>query len=312
MKNFILRFLHQSPKLYRLLRSYLSQDVQSHLLAKMLINQIQGRGVLDDIQQAEFKVFSQFGDDGIIQYLINLVKLPPEERNFVEVGVEDYTEANTRFLLVNNNWSGLVVDAGREEIEFIKKEDIYWKYDLTAVCSFVTKSNINNLLDRHLRYKKIGLLSIDIDGNDYWIWEAITLIKPRIVIMEYNGLFGQEKSVSIPYQEDFSRIKAHYSTVYWGCSLKSLVELGRKKGYHFVGTNTPWISPCFVRKDSLGKVKPISLKKGFTLPKYRESRDREGRLTFVSGENRLKLIKSQPLYDFEKCKQLLIKNIYNL
>src|SRR5687767_12061230 len=78
-----------------------------------------------NIQDYEFKVFSQWGDDGIIQYLIATINLP--YKTFIEFGVQDYSESNTRFLLMNNNWRGLIMDGSSKNIEFIKRASYYWK-----------------------------------------------------------------------------------------------------------------------------------------------------------------------------------------
>jgi len=108
------------------------------------INRGQTKEILDNIQLSEFKVFSQWGDDGIIQFLIEYLKI--ETKTFIEFGVEDYKESNTRFLLINNNWRGLIMDASIPNMESVQKEDIYWKHNLIAVPVFVTKENINMLL----------------------------------------------------------------------------------------------------------------------------------------------------------------------
>src|ERR1700753_4111261 len=123
---------------------------------------------ITELEEAEFQVFSQRGEDGILQYIIS--KIPIPNRIFIEFGVEDYTESNTRFLLMNNNWSGLVIDGGKDNIKFIKSDFIYWKYDITAVHSFITKDNIDALISGYTDCRDIGLLSVDVDGNDYWIW----------------------------------------------------------------------------------------------------------------------------------------------
>src|SRR5205085_6001779 len=126
-----------------------------------------------------------FGDDGIIQYLVR--KAGIKSRVFIEFGVEDYTESNTRFLLISDNWKGLVIDGSNEYIRFIRSDDIYWRHDVTAVCSFVTVENINQTFAQHGFEGEIGLLSIDIDGNDYHVWEAIHIVNPILVVVEYNS-----------------------------------------------------------------------------------------------------------------------------
>lgn len=175
-----------------------------------------------------FCVFSQSNEDGLIQYLINHMEIP--NKTFVEFGVENYLQSNTRFLLLHNNWSGLVLDGSKENIEYVKRDLIYWIHDLEAVAAFITKDNINDLISKRGFDEEAGILSIDIDGNDYWVWEAITCIRPYIVICEFNPIFGSNTTISIPYRPDFSRDKAHSSGLYWGASLGVYVALGKKKG----------------------------------------------------------------------------------
>ena len=102
------------------------------LTAKTLINQMRLNKDYNDIPNVEFKVFSQFGEDGVIQYLINNIDI--DNKTFIEFGVENYTESNTRFLLLNDNWKGLVIDSNKEYIDFIKSDSIYWKHELTVHC----------------------------------------------------------------------------------------------------------------------------------------------------------------------------------
>lgn len=282
-------------------------DEAKILTGKSLINQIKSQGIYDDIQHTEFKVFSQFGDDGIIQYLINNVEI--ENKIFIEFGVENYVESNTRFLLINNNWKGLVIDGSQKNIDYIKKDEIYWKHDLTAVNAFIDRDNINEIILKSGLTGRIGILSIDIDGNDYWIWEAINVVDPVIVIVEYNSVFGGKNAVTIPYQPDFYRTKSHYSNLYWGCSLKALCLLAEKKGYVFVGSISVGNNAYFVRQDKLGKMKPLSFESGYVQSKYRESRDPEGRLTYISGDERLKVIEDMPVYDVETDVVIPIKEL---
>jgi hypothetical protein len=284
------------------------EDVKM-LISKVLINNLRQTKSIKKISDAEFKVFSQTGDDGIIQFLINKVRLLPDENRFVEFGVESYRESNTRFLLMNNNWKGLVMEADKDYVNSIKKWKDYWKFDLAAVGVFVTRKNINNLFDKYGFNKNIGLLSIDVDGNDYWLWEAFTLTKPVIVVIEYNSLFGSRSAVTIPYNEEFYRTKAHYSNLYWGTSLKALCNLAKSKGYVFLGSNSSGNNAYFVRKDRKGNLKEVSPESGYVESRYRESRDRDGNLTFLSGKERLNEIKNMKVYDVESNKVYQLKNI---
>jgi hypothetical protein len=262
------------------------------------------------LADSEYKVFSQWGDDGIIQHLINRIGDVPKK--FIEFGVEHYTEANTRFLIMNNNWRGLIIDGSAEHIEHIKKQHYYWRFDLTAVHSFITRDNINSIFRDNNFIGKVGLLSIDIDGNDYWVWEAIDCVDAEIVIVEYNSVFGPDLAVSIPYDEAFYRTNAHYSNLYWGASLAALVHLGNKKGFTFIGCNSNGNNAYFIRQSRNTVFPECSVKEGFVESAFRESRDRDGNLTYISGTNRLALIKDMNVVDVITGKTLPIKGLYKL
>ena len=235
------------------------------------------------IADSEFRAFSQWGEDGIIQFLIRNV--PINRKIFVEFGVQNYTESNTRFLLINNNWSGLVIDGGSEEIAYVKNDPIYWQYNLKAVNSFITKDNINQILSDNGIQGEIGLLSVDIDGNDYWVWQAIDCINPAIVVSEYNFRFGANKAVTVPYDASFVRSKAHYSNIYYGASLKALCILADRKGYALVGCNSAGNNAFFVRKDlKPDAINEITVEEGYVRGQFRESRDEKGNLLYLSLE----------------------------
>lgn len=258
----------------------------------------------------EFQVHSQWGEDGLIQYLIRKVNV--EAPVFVEFGVENYREANTRFLLERNNWSGLVIDGSEKNINDIKQDEIYWKYNLKAECAFIDKDNINELIRKNGIKGDVGLLSVDIDGNDYWVWQSIDVISPRIVICEYNSCFGSEKSVTVPYDPTFFRTDVHYSNLYWGASISAFADLARSKGYSLIGSNIAGNNLFFVRDDVMGSLEAVSPQQAHTISQFRESRDGEGRLSFLSYEHRLAEIKEMPLIDLNTNEQKTIKDIYEL
>src|SRR3989442_3891672 len=208
-------------------------DDAKTLGAKSLIRSMREEGIVDDLNRVEFKVFSQFGEDGIIQYLIRNVDTAQE--NFIEFGSWDYSEANTRLWVINDGWSGLLIDGSASNVEHIKRDSIYWQHDLKAVSAFITRNNINDLIRENGFEGEIGILSIDIDGVDYWVWERISVVRPVIVIVEYNSIFGFRQPVVVPYDSKFYRYDAHYSGLYWGASLNSLCCLGERKGYAVVG-----------------------------------------------------------------------------
>lgn len=247
------------------------------------------------IQDAEFKVFSQWGDDGIIQYLVNYLDI--KNKTFIEFGVEDYKEANTRFLLINDNWSGLIMDGSNSNIEKIKKDDLFWKYDLKAKTAFITVENINQLIEEEGISGEIGLMHIDIDGNDYWVWKALEAVDPVIMIVEYNSVFGSDRAITIPYKADFIWTKAHYSNLYFGASIPAFYDLAKEKGYDFVGCNSAGNNAYFVKKNSLKDLKSLTVEEGYVESKFRQSRDKNGNLNYLNRDERLDMLKGLPVYN---------------
>ena len=251
-----------------------------------------------ELQDNEFQVFSQWGEDGIIQMLLRHIEIP--NKIFIEFGVENYTESNTRFLLINDNWAGLVIDGSPENISYIKQDSIYWQRNLKAVQAFIDQDNINKIIAENGIKGEIGILSIDIDGNDYWVWQAIDVVAPAIVIIEYNSRFGKDKAVTIPYDPSFVRSEAHYSMLYAGASLKALYNLGKAKGYSFVGCNSVGNNAFFVRQDlKPTAIKELTVAEGYIASQFRESRDEKGNLSYLSWDEGNKILSSLPLVDLE-------------
>jgi hypothetical protein len=275
------------------------------LQAKQLMNSWQPK----TLNQAEFQVFSQWGDDGIIQYLLDIICVSNQQ--FIEFGVETYTESNTRFLLMNDNWSGFVIDGSSDNIQHIQKDRISWRYDLQSLCAFITKENINQLMDASGFGNRIGLLSVDIDGNDYWIWQTIDSLESDIVIVEYNAVFGHEQPVSIPYDPRFRRSKAHSSNLFWGASLAALEHLGKQKGYRLVGTNTSGNNAYFVNEDLDCPLKTLTSSEAFHDSKFRESRDEDGNLSFLRGRERLEVIGDCEVVNIKTMKTHKIRDVIN-
>jgi hypothetical protein len=297
--------------LYKKCYQKANYDVQKSLLlnAKLLINQNNQKQFVKSLDEVEFQVFSQRGEDGIIQYIINKIEIP--NKIFVEFGVETYTESNTRFLLFNNNWSGLAIDGCKNNVDFIKKDIVYWKYDLVAINSFITKDNINNLISEYTKKQDIGLLSVDIDGNDYWIWESIDCINPRVVVCEYNSAFGNARKVTVPYKSDFIRSKEHHSELYFGASLAAFCDLAEKKGYDFIGTSSAGVNAYFVRKDLSQPFLKYTSVTGFNESANRDSKNEKGELLFLRHNERLNAIKDLTVFDLDKKQNIKIKELIN-
>lgn len=265
--------------------------LQGRLAARI----IDDEGPVRNLSEVEFRVFSQWGEDGIIEWLISRVDVP--NHRFVEFGVENFREANCRFLLQNRNWKGLVFDGNEEYIAGLRDERLYWMYDITAQAAFVTAENINDLITRAGFAGPLGLLSIDIDGNDYWVWKAIDVVDPAIVVCEYNPILGDMRAIAVPYSPSFNRFDGHPSGLHFGASIAALEHLAEQKGYAFVGTNSNGINAFFVKKslaapilETLGEVRAFC-------SRHRDSRDEEARLSFTGGRERFDLIRDCPVVD---------------
>jgi hypothetical protein len=243
---------------------------------------------IKDFSEVEFRVFSQWGDDGIIEWLVSQVNVP--NTHFVEFGVENFHEANCHFLLVNRNWKGLVLDGNQKHMSDLRSERIYWMFDLTAKAAFVTAENIDTLITDAGFSGPLGILSIDIDGNDYWIWKSIRSVDPAIIICEYNPILGDRYPISVPYNPGFTRFGAHHSGLYFGCSIEAIRQLAVTRGYTFVGTNSNGINAFFVRNDLAAPVL-AKLETARAFPsRHRDSRNLQGELSFTGGLARLGLI----------------------
>jgi hypothetical protein len=291
------KYLNLIPEVHQTLYN----DRKSH---KVNLGQIQARlnsqlPEVKDLTQVEFQVFSQWGDDGIIQYLVDKIDIP--NKVFIEFGVENYRESNTRFLLINNAYSGLVIDGNKESVDFIKNDELSWSYDLHAVHSFITKDNINKLIQDFLNkgyHREIAILSVDIDGNDYWIWDEINVVDPIIVIAEYNAVYGATNKWTIPYKADFQGVSEHKSRYYWGASLNAFCHLANKKGYSFIGCNSNGNNAYFVRNDKSGAFKAKTSGEGFIDASFRLYADEAGEKH--GGSKSISLLKGMQIFDIDK------------
>jgi hypothetical protein len=256
----------------------------------------------------EFKVFSQWGEDGIIQYLVNNIDI--KQRTFIEFGVEDFYESNCRFLMMKDQWQGFVIDGSSANIAQLRDSYYYWQYQLNSKAAFITRENIAKLLDESGFEKDLGLLSVDIDGVDYHVLEALHDWRPDILIVEYNDAFGWQRPISVPYDPAFVRRQKHYSNQYWGANLPAFCCLAGKRGYALVGTNSVGSNAFFVRRELLNnavrEVELISCQREAT---FRDSRDEAGRLTFLAGRARAHAMSVMPVIDVSSGETIKVSDL---
>jgi hypothetical protein len=201
------------------------------------------------INRYELKVCSQSGEDGIIAEIFR--RVGTSNRYFVEFGSSDGIENNTA-LLLRQGWSGLWIDGdtaavGRARALFASE---IADGRLTVLEAFITAENIEDLFRQGKVPEEFDLVSIDIDRNDYYVWEKITRFRPRVAVVEYNSGIPPTMSWVVPYDPKGYGLN-QFGTGN-GASLKALEELGAKKGYNLVGCNLCGVNSFFVRKDLVG------------------------------------------------------------
>jgi hypothetical protein len=212
-----------------------------------------------------FKVYSQHDEDGIIQEIFR--RIGTSKQTFVEFGVETGVECNTAKLLIEG-WRGLWIEANAQACKSISSTFEMFLQDrrLTLKQSLVTAENINTLIRSAGVDGKIDLLSIDIDFNDYWVWKAIEIVKPRVVVIEYNAGLRPPLSLTVPYRPNH----AGGGTNFFGASLEALVRLGRIKGYRVVGCNISGSNAFFVREDLCADhfIEPATAEEHYEPPRH--------------------------------------------
>jgi len=198
------------------------------------------------LNRYEFKVFSQAGEDGIISEIFN--RIGTTNKFFVEFGVGNGLENNSAYLLVKG-WQGYWIEGSDRFCQSIRQsfEDLIANQQLTLKNTFITGENIEDLFRKGNVPTELDLLSIDIDGNDYWVWQAITNYRPRVVILEYNAIYPPESSWVMQYNPSHQwKYNSHM-----GSSLKALEKLGHQKGYKLVACSFSGVNAFFVREDLL-------------------------------------------------------------
>jgi hypothetical protein len=255
--------------------------------------------VVTSINDAEVSVFSQWGEDGILDLLCESLGLT--RPRCLEIGVGDYREANTRLLVELRGSPAVVVDADPHLRQRLLKQEIAWRGTVVPVQALVTRDNVAELCLREELGGPPDIVSLDIDGMDYWVLEALPLTGCSVVVAEYNGLLGHVRAVSVPYMPDFDRYIAHYSGVYYGASLGAFVHLLGQRGFTFVGATSSRVNAFFVRNEFTARLPfrppPTDNLHLFTERNVRDARDRRGALTFGDLASQRRAISNLPVID---------------
>jgi len=229
------------------------------------------KGETLSLNETGYRVFSQFEEDGKLLFIFSVIGM--SNKTFVEIGSDDGVNSNSANLYFNFAWHGLFIDGNPKSIKrgkkFFNKHPHPWYYKPKFVCDKVTRENVNELIEGAGYLGEIGLLSIDIDGNDYWVWDAITVIDPQVVIIETHNEFGMNNIV-VPYDPDYVYPGKH--PVYHGASPVAMNRLANKKGYRLVGANELGFNFIFVRNGLADKELPeVTVESVLSHPSVKEA-----------------------------------------
>lgn len=232
------------------------------------------------LNRHEAKIYSQAGEDGIVLEIFR--RVGTTNCFFVEFGIGNGSENNTVYLLRHENWSGTWMDGNENSIRGVRErfsKEIDDKR-LTASQQFITPENIEDLFRSHDVPAEFDLLSLDIDGNDYWVWKAIKNFSPRVVVVEYNAIFPPGSIAVMEYEPRYShRFGAPWETSsHWGASLSAWKILGEEKGYRLVGCNIDGVDAFFVRADLVGEkfLSPFTAETHYERPMYASQWSKHG------------------------------------
>ncbi len=274
------------------------REIQMRLGQSSILASRAASPTFKNLWDAEVKVFSQWGEDGILDYLVS--RLGIHKPKVLEVGAGNFDECNSRFLAENLNASVVAVDGRKDLLQSIETSDLNWKNHILGIETWVTPENINDLIFQGKEFMGgIDIFSLDLDGNDYWILEKANLVNVKIVVIEYNPLLGSTHAVTVPREDSFDRTSKHESWLYYGASLLAFVGELQKKGFTFVGTNRVGNNAFFVSSGdaSLIPFHPNPSEAHFHDWRIRESRNSGGNLNFLTGPARHSAMGNMPLLD---------------
>ena len=199
------------------------------------------------LERYGYKVYSQNDEDGIIQEIFR--RIGTTDKRFIEFGVQNGLECNSHYLL-HKGWSGLFIEGSAKYVREIQNRfrPVIKTGQLKVKNAFITRDNINELFTSEGFSGEIDLLSIDIDGNDYYVWQAVKAVNPRVVVIEYNGKFPPD----LEWKQAYNSKHIWDGSDWQGASLKAYELLGRELGYQLVGTNFNGVNAFFVRQDLAG------------------------------------------------------------
>lgn len=230
-----------------LLKSQTDQKVSQLLLQQQYRSAFRETGKGLDLRAVGFRQYSQFEEDGILLYLFSIIE--PRNRRCLELCAGDGIECNTANLIVNHGWWGWMFDGDEHRIakgrSFYQEHKDTFLHPPSLTHAWITAENVNQVVTDAGLVGPIDLLSLDVDGNDYWIWKALDVVEPTVIVCEVQNIIPAVLAITVPYDPQFTMGTA--ANDFRGASLAAMVSLGRAKGYRLVGTHRYGFNAFFVK-----------------------------------------------------------------
>jgi len=249
---------------------------QSSILASRL-----SYGNVKYLVDTEVKIFSQWGEDGILDFLC--AKLEIDRPRIIEIGVGDFSECNSRYLIYSRSASVVAVDIDEKLSSSLAIRHAAWRTSLTPLIYEANSDNARSLISKSREIlDEIDILIIDIDGIDFWVLRELNLEEVKVIVVEYNSFFGSSASVSVPNFENFNRYKYHHSGAYYGASLGAFHNFLSQSGYTFLGVNRQCTNAFFVNTEFRNLFNELRIPplKNCALKTVRDLRGEKGEMTY--------------------------------
>jgi len=275
--------------MFKILTKYLLSDLRREIKNRQRIIIALSKGAammsarnidLTKPETWEFSGFSQNGEDGILDVLRK--QLLQSNRYFIEIGAADGIENNSGWLVMAEKYNGIMIEGDPKLVKRASQLVVNYSIGVECLNMFITRENVHELKSLAFHHDP-DIFSLDIDGNDYYIAQAILDggFRPKIFVVEYNSVYGPDRNLTIEYKDDFVFTKAHPTHLYYGVSIAGWRNFFESRGYRFVtvdrnGVNAFFVDPTAFNPDFLDNIKGLAFAENrYQLRKFRMPSDKQ-------------------------------------
>lgn len=256
---------------------------------------------LSDIRQAEVRVFSQNGEDGILDFIFEKLRLV--KPSILEIGVGDFSECNSKFANFFRGSGVYLVDSNEGLGQL---NDRYRSRRINSQFFFeqiwIDAANAKEVFSRaKAKLGTIDVLSIDIDGNDFWVLQQIPLDDLQVIVVEYNPSLSDSGPITVVYDANFDRTTKHYSWKYYGATLEAFQNFLQGKGFHLIGATSQGTNAFFIKSDFVSLFRDVVKNASeYKNMDSREARNKDGTLSYIDIHSEREMLKTLPFIEVEK------------